>query len=201
MKNQLFNVVAGIAAAFLASGCTARAGAPPAAAIPAVTFRIQEFPLTIVRDQRVRTWQATHEAGGKTARFRIELVFPVSNAVPTMTTGTLYREPQSEPSAMVADLAKVLQARRPPAPGNQLDRLPLNVSLLGQNLVRNTGASTPESAFTPGDGGTWIAAKVFVAEDEGEFYLNLDPAAGIGEIVPKGPRYGDIVTRELAKIL
>lgn len=99
------------------------------------------------------------------------------------------------------------------------------IALLGQNLSRgargkeiSAGGFTPDaleqrtsqgqsqgkkilaSGFTSEPPGDWIATKVFVADSEGEFFLNLNSKGGSGEISIKDPEYGNVVLRELSRV-
>lgn len=49
--------------------------------------------------------------------------------------------------------------------------------------------------------GNWIAAKLFFGGDQGEVFLNLNPALGKAEFSIKDSDYGDYVIGELAKVL
>ena len=69
------------------------------------------------------------------------------------------------------------------------------------SLSRQAGPDQFAGSFTSNPPGSWIAVKVFVADGEGEFYLNLSPSDGQGEISIKDEECGDIVVQELATIL
>jgi hypothetical protein len=51
---------------------------------------------------------------------------------------------------------------------------------IGRDLSRGRGADQYAGAFTSNPKGTWIATKVFLAEGEGEVFLNLDPVGSGG---------------------
>jgi hypothetical protein len=63
---------------------------------------------------------------------------------------------------------------------------------LGEDAIGGT--------FTSSKPGDWIALKLFLADGEGEVYMNLDPVAGQGEFAAKDPEYAEVVLRELARV-
>jgi hypothetical protein len=222
IRLRVEKVVLGLAAVTLLAGCRERAvdaARPPGP----VRFRIEDQGAVKRHDGETRIWLATHQMEGKTARFQIKLT--VKPAKPdellAFTSGVLYREPKSDSSALLLELARALDARRvPPSPRQKEGQLPFTAAILCQGLSRSQGEPTTlirtaknqpselagtgaeiAGSFNRKPKGTWIATKVFVADGEGEFFLNLDPAGGIGEITLKDSDYGDIVMKELAKVL
>jgi hypothetical protein len=188
-----------------------------------VRFRIEEQGAVKRGDSETRIWLATHQMEGKTARFQIKLTRKPAKAGQPLafTPGVLFGDPKSESSVLLLELARALDARRvPPAPREKAGQLPFTAAILGQGLSRRAGEhaafvrtasnATPKSvesraqiagSFNQKPRGPWIATKVFVADGEGEFFLNLDPVAGVGEIALKDSDYGDIVMKELVKVL
>ena len=68
-----------------------------------------------------------------------------------------------------------------------------NFFVLGVNLEKQKNGFSGE--------GDWICLKSFVENEKGygEFYLNLNPKTGKGEIVMKDPQYTDFLKEELVK--
>jgi hypothetical protein len=71
----------------------------------------------------------------------------------------------------------------------------LDVALLAVDAARSS-----DGAFGRAGTGTWIAAKLFFADDEGELYLNLNPPRGEAEFGVKDNDYGPIVLREISRL-
>jgi hypothetical protein len=229
IRHRVGVVVLGLAAVVLLTGCRSRtvgAAAGTAESVMSapgsVMFRIKEQGSVRRGEAETRIWLASYEAEGKTARFQIKLTLkPPSGDIPfAMTNGTLYREPGSDSTVLLRDLARVLEAKAVPKGAAKQEKLPFQVAILGQGMSRSDGkrmvigSSAPDVAPGPGEGtpsfagsfsaepkGSWITTKVFLADGEGEVYLNLDPAGGVGEFSIKDPEYGDIVMKELAKVL
>jgi hypothetical protein len=68
--------------------------------------------------------------------------------------------------------------------------------ILGENQSRSSDGS-----FSDKLRGDWIAMKIFLANGEGEVFLNLNPGASKAEFSIKDSDYGDVVLAELARIL
>ena len=148
------------------------------------------------------TWLATHESAAETARFRISLTLadPASGSPFAMSKCAFIRESGSQPSGFLRELAAALEAKGRIKKRPATNRVDFSIALLGQNQSRG-----PNGGFS-GENGNWIVTKVFIGENEGperqgEFYLNLNPREGMGEITMKDPDYGDIVLRELSRVL
>lgn len=165
------------------------------------------FDLHPSGDKNVRSWIAIHNSGGKTARFRIEL----GPAMPTeaKTTGgeilkmrlsfgkgAFLPESGSDPSVFLTELVEALEAKTLPAKVQKVARLPFEFVELGTNQSRSSNGS-----FADTPRGDWILMKVFLGNDEGEVFLNIDPVSGKGEFSIKDSEYGDFVVAQLAKIL
>ena len=150
-------------------------------------------------------WMAIYASQGKTAKFRIEFGpekaaetkdpkdFPVS-----FGSGRILAEPGSDASALLADLAKALEAKHPPAMVKRVSFLPFTFANIGTNL-----SQAPGGGFNAKPSGHWIATKIFIGEDdqEGEFFLNINPATNKGQFSIKDSDYGDIVVSRLAQVL
>jgi hypothetical protein len=69
---------------------------------------------------------------------------------------------------------------------------------LGDNLSQAPGGGF--NARPPGD---WTAIKIFIGEgeQEAEVFINFNTAIGKGQFSIKDPDYGDLVLKQLAKVL
>jgi|ERR1700722_1391926 len=150
-------------------------------------------------------WMAIYASQGKTAKFRIEFGpekaaetkdqkdFPVS-----FGSGRILAEPGSDSSALLSDLAKALEAKHPPTKIKRISFLPFTFANIGTNL-----SQAPGGGFNTKPSGHWVATKIFIGEDdqEGEFFLNINPATNKGQFSIKDSDYGDIVVSRLAQVL
>jgi hypothetical protein len=205
-------LAAGLAGLLLLSGCRhhgAKSGAEAKRTSPAgasesdgLRFQVREVEARPTDEGEARAWTASYDAGGKTARFRIELILhaPESDSPIAFTTGSFARESGSDPSQFLKDLGRILEAKAKPKPARPVDRLTFTAALLGTTPppAPETGAGASPAPH-PGHGR--IATKIFVADGAGEFYLNLESAAGVGEILMKDPDYGETVVKELSRVL
>jgi len=183
--------------AAIVSGCAVE-GEPPPSEPGSLVFELE--PVDAKRPGRVG-WLATYEGGGKVARFRIELQpEPKGKSLPTFVRCALTREPGSDGSVLLQDLARVLGGRVPD-PGPGLETLDVAAALLGRDLSRGGKGNLVAGAFGSEPKGPWLATKLFLGDGEGEVFLNLDPIGGYGEFSMKDPDYGPAVVRELARLL
>jgi hypothetical protein len=150
-------------------------------------------------------WRAIYTSQGKTAKFRIE--FGPEKAAPTKDskavpvsfgTGRILAEPGSDSSTLLSDLAKALEAKHPPAKVKRISFLPFTFANIGTDL-----SQAPGGGFNTKPSGHWIATKIFIGEDhqEGQFFLNINPATNKGQFSIKDADYGDIVISGLAQVL
>jgi len=149
-----------------------------------------------------RQWLATYASAGKTAKFRIELGPDQSGDDEdeafhfSFGKGRLVSVPGSDASALLVDLKKALEARTVPNKVVRVTSLPFEVAILGENQSR-----TADGSFNTKPRGDWTAMKIFLANGEGEVFLNLNPAGHTAEFSIKDSGYGDVVLAELAKVL
>ena len=111
----------------------------------------------------------------------------------------LLRQPGSDCTAYLRELAKQLGFRGElprPAPA---DRLAASVAILGTSQSRSADADAGTFSSTPA--GHWLVTKLFLANGEGEVYLNINARDGVGEFSIKDEEYATIVVTQLAKIL
>jgi hypothetical protein len=184
-------------------GCSPDKSAPPESATYPGSFRIEELASTQEAAGTKITWLATAVRGTKSARFRIELLMKpkTDESAFGFTKGAIVRDEGSDGTSFLAELSEVLGSKVAPPKAPLAQRLEFQASVLGSSLSRDAGPDLFAGSFTSHPPGNWIAVKVFVADGEGEFFLNLNPANQQGEIAPKDEEYGDVVVGELAKIL
>ena len=171
---------------------------PPASGPESVVFKLAAAAATT--PGRVG-WLATYETGGKVARFRIELEpEPRGASLPAFVRCGLFREPGSDASVLLRDLARALGGRVPPT-GPGVEALEVSAVLLGRDLSRGGQGSRVAGAFGSEPKGTWVSTKLFLGDGESEVFLNLDPIGRYGEFSMKDPAYGGAVLRELGRLL
>jgi len=145
-------------------------------------------------------WAATYSAGGKTAKFRIELgpSEPAKDTTLPLSYGKghFVGEPGSDASVFLADLKKAFEAKTIPTKVEKVASLPFEFVILGKERLRPS-----DGGFSANPGGEWVHMKIFLANDEGEVFLNLNPSSNKGEFSIKDVDYGDVVVAELAKVL
>lgn len=179
------------------AGCAGK-DEPPPSEPGSLVFKLE--PVDANEPGRVG-WRATYEAGGKVARFRIELLpEPKGTSLPTFVSCSLAREPGSDGSVLLRDLGRTLGGRVP-APGPGVERLDVSAALLGRDLSRGGTGNRVAGTFGSEPKGSWFATKLFLGDGEGEVFLNLDPIGGYGEFSMKDPDSGQAVVRELARLL
>lgn len=168
-----------------------------------VFFKIQEVGRQQLTDGDEIIWLATHESQSGVARFKIRIALKKATGdLPVaFSRGAFLREKDSQPAGFLKLVATALEATDERKAKPKVDSLEFMAAMLGENLSRGSGPDLFAGGFTSTPAGNWIATKVFVADGEGEFFLNLNPKEGIGEILMKDPEYGDIVLAELERVL
>jgi len=114
---------------------------------------------------------------------------------------TLGRHANSDCTAFLAGLAPTLAFKGSlptPAAANELK---VTVTILGTHQSRSAESPEIAGAFSASPAGDWTATKLFLADGEGEVFLNLNATEGIGEFSIKDEDYAETVITELAKIL
>lgn len=149
--------------------------------------------------------QATYQSQGKLARFGIEfgptrsVEYKGSKDFPMATgEGRFVAEPRSDATVLLADLRKALEAKGIPPNVQKVQALPFTFVNFGDNL-----SQAPGGGFNADPPGGWTAIKIFIGEgeQEGEVFLNFNPAIGKGQFSIKDADYGDIVLKQLATVL
>ena len=184
-------------------GCAGNTSAPEESVSYPGSFRIKETASTVEAEGTRIIWLATAARGTKSAHFRIELLLKPQKVgqLFDFTKGALIREEESDGTWFLTELSEVLGATIAPQKVSPAARLEFDASVLGTSLTRQSGPDQFAGMFTSNPPGNWIAIKIFVANGDGEFFLNLNSTDGRGEISLKDEDYGDAVVRELATIL
>jgi hypothetical protein len=192
----------------LASGCTRPATTAQGRTAEAYVSDSGSvgFDIKPLKDQNGSPrFEATYESRGKLAKFAIE--FGPTRTVETkgpkdfpMGTGEgrFVAEPGSDAAVLLADLQKALEAKSIPAKSQRVQALPFTFVNLGDNL-----SQAPDGGLNANPPGGWTAIKIFIGEgeQEGEVFVNLNPAIGKGQFSIKDSDYGDIVLKQLATVL
>jgi hypothetical protein len=145
-------------------------------------------------------WLATFKSEGHTAHFMIELGGATASSTGRVRIGfgkgrfTAIQD--SDNSVLMAELGRALEAKSLLQKSARVASLPFEYAALGDDLYRG-----PNGGLSGDRKGNWIALKVFLGDDEGEVFLNLNPVLHKGEFSVKDSDYGDFVVRELAKVL
>ena len=131
----------------------------------------------------------------------IEPARPADGAPFYFSKAALIRRPASDCTAFLKRLATHLAftGELPrPAP---VDRLDTSIAILGTNQSRLPDNGVIAGGFSSTPPGHWTASKLFLADGEGEVFLNINAPAGIGEFSIKDEEYATVVVTELARIL
>jgi len=159
----------------------------------------------VVAAQPHSEWIATYNSQGKTAKFRILL--QSGNSMGGSGTqgleiqsgkGMLIAEPGSDPSILLLDLKKALQAKVLPKKVKRVASLAFDFASFGNKQSR-----IPDGGFSGKPPGNWTPMKLFIGEgdQESEVFLNLNPVLGKGEFSIKDEDYGNSVLAALATVL
>jgi hypothetical protein len=99
---------------------------------------------------------------------------------------------------LLADLRKALQAKNQHQTAATKSSVQFTFANIGEDL-----SQAPGGGFGTKQPGNWTALKIFLGDgdQEGEFFLNLNPRTGRGQFSMKDPDYGDLVLGELARVL
>lgn len=193
MSNRKSAAASGIMLMFALSGCH---NASQNTEYPG-SFRIKEIKSEATPEGTRKTWLATIQRDGFNSAFRIELLMKTlkPNELFAFSKGAFVREPNSNNEPFLRELAKLLSAKEIPDRVATSDRLDFGFTVLGTSQSHDR-----DDGFSSEPAGNWMATKVFVADGEGEFFLNLNPVDSAGEISLKDEEYGDTVIKALAPV-
>jgi hypothetical protein len=149
----------------------------------------------------VHLYDCTYQAGGKTARFRLQLKQKgsVAGEIPMAAAeGKFLAVADSDNSVLLQDLRKALEGKQMPRTFSRIAELSFDAVVLAERQSRS--ASGEYSDNPPGD---WILVKLFLPKggDDGELFLNLNPILGKAEFSIKDSDYGDYLLAQFAKVL
>jgi hypothetical protein len=179
----------------LAVGGAQRALADAPAPRPG-TFRIVE---SSVRSDGSRHYLADASEGPKACGFEIVIgkAKPTSDGLFGFAPATILRKPGADCRPFLRGLATELGYRgKLPAP-RPAEQLAASVAILGENQSR----ASLEVGYSSEPPGNWTVTKLFLADGEGEVFLNLDAVDHVGEFSVKDEDYAQIVITELARIM
>jgi len=143
-------------------------------------------------------WLATYQEKNTKATFIIEIERQnASSQQISFAKGAIRRVAGSQSDAFLKSLSIALGGQGKIPFAKRVNRLPLELAVLGtkQSRVPHDGGFTSRSA------GDWMTLKAFLANGDGEVYLNLNPEKGIGEFSLKDEGYAEVVLREVASVL
>ena len=163
-----------------------------------VTFRISQVSKKALEGGQQFVWLASHDSKMGKAQFLISMDIrrASGNSPFSVSKGSIEHVQGSEPGEFLRLLAVALAANKPHISKASLKQLPFSMAILGTNQSHEIGGS-----FSDRPAGSWIATKIFLANDQAEVYLNIDPVNGIGEFSMKDEEYGNTVIQELSKVL
>lgn len=168
----------------------------------AVSFPIEELSKVAQADSQLVTWRATHGAGVTKAAFLIRLAlkpFDPDQGI-VYCSGAFVSQEGSNASELLNRIAATGGMDYEGPSAQRVDTLPFTAALIGTGLSRAKKGMVAGS-FQTEPPGNWIASKVFVADGEGEFYMNLNSVKGKGEIEITEPRFAPATVKVLAKVL
>jgi len=107
-------------------------------------------------------------------------------------------EPGSDATVLLADLRKALEAKGILPKVQRVQALPFTFVTFGDNF-----SQVPGGGFNIDPPGAWTATKIFIGEgeQEGQVFLNFNPAIRKGQFSIKDADYGDILPKQLATVL
>lgn len=142
-------------------------------------------------------WELSYRDASGESRLRVRpRLRAVSDGGPVVaSTWTFYTVPGYSPQALLGALARAHGNPDSFRLGAPVDSMRLDVALLAVGAARSS-----DGAFGRTGTGTWVAAKLFFADDEGELYLNLNPPRGEAEFGVKDEEYGATVLREISRL-
>jgi hypothetical protein len=188
----------------LAAGGCAQAREESLVAGQPGSFTLQEVGSSETADGTLKTWQATsrsHEGPPFTFRLEMVLKTPQGDTPFCFSNGAILRDPGKDGTLFLKEVAHVIQAIDDvPQASERVDRLDVSTAFLGTSLSRQGGNDVIAGTFSSKPGGNWICFKLFLADGEGEVYVNINPVLGQGEISIKDPEYAEAVLREFAKV-
>ena len=126
---------------------------------------------------------------------------PADEAPVAFAAASIVRHPGFDCTDFLRALAPALEFKGPLPSPQSVQRLDGSIAVLGSKLSRRSAHPEDAAGFTSAPSGPWLSTKLFLADGEGEVFLNLDVPDGLGELSVKDEDYAVIVVTELAKVL
>lgn len=161
-----------------------------------VQFTIQEIASNPMAAGDMKIWRATyHDQQGHLSTFKIQLRVskPRVGAAFVVVPGSFMRDRASDTQPLINALAAALEVSAGAISAEKAESVPFSA------LILNSAAAEPNNGAATA--GMPITTTVFVGKEEAQFYLSLNPAAGIGQITLKDPAHSVVVLKEISKIL
>ncbi len=200
---MLRRIVTMLSGLFAAGGCSSSHDQSLPSNQPG-SFALTEIDSKGTSDGTLKIWRAPSRAtDGEPFDFRLEMLLktPKGDVPFAFSKGAIIREPGANGTRFLMEIARAIEADGDVASqAERAERLDFSTAILGTSLTREAGDDIIGGRFTSTKSGDWIAFKLFLADGEGEVYLNVNPVIGEGEFTTKDPEYGEIVLRELAKV-
>lgn len=138
-----------------------------------------------------------------TCRFEIQIAeaSPAKVGPGGFARATLARHPASDCTAYLKRLAPSLGFKGDMPAVPPVKELEVVVSILGRDLSKAEERDGLAAGFSSTPRGNWLVTKVFLADGDGEVFLNLNTQEGVGEFSVKDVDHATKVVTELAKLL
>jgi hypothetical protein len=170
--------------------------------IPGITLSALE----ITNTGPERSFNIEYTGGADTPRFafRYNPKAPPNDSPFVITRGALSSRAGSRPATLLRALAQAHGAVPEVHTVTRVDRLEVDVALLGEHLTRGRGNHVIAGEFTDDSPGPWIVTKLFVpssGEEPAEIFLALNPDERRAEFLVKDTEYWPLLARSLASVL
>jgi hypothetical protein len=126
---------------------------------------------------------------------------PATDAPFSFADAALVRRPASDCTALLRAVAQHIGFKGELPKPTLTDRLAATVAILGRNQSRKAGRGEVAGGFSSTPAGHWTVTKLFLADGDGEVFLNINAQERVGEFSIKDEEYATVVVTELAKIL
>lgn len=193
-----------VSALLLALGCArgdGRAGSSSASSrVSPATPAAGEFQIVETVGNPGGGTQYVAKAGDCSFEIIVGSAKPASGSVFTFAPASLVRRPHSDCTAFLAALAPQLGFKGPLPTPPRVSRLDASLAVLGSNQSRSSDRPEVAGGFSSRPPGHWTATKLFLADGEGEVFLNLNEHDRVGEFSIKDEDHALIVVTELAKL-
>jgi len=154
------------------------------------------------REDGAARYLASAYASRRACRFELQIAVgkPSSGAPFAMAHALLLRRPTADCTEFLRVVAGRLGFVGELPKPRASEQLSASLAILGTNQSR-VSAGEIGGIFSSVPSGHWTAMKLFLADGEGEVFLNIDVQDGVGEFSIKDEDYAAVVVTDLAKIL